>query len=63
MISGRQLNEDTHKHPHLRSLRHRGDRGLQPARTSCGGVETDRAVLGDVDGEERNRLREDLPCT
>lgn len=34
-------------------IRHRGARGLQPARASCGGVETDRAVLGDVDGEER----------
>lgn len=34
-------------------IRHRGARGLRSARTSCGRVETDRAVLGDVDGEER----------
>lgn len=44
-------------------IRHCGARGLQPARASCGGVETDRAVLGDVDNQKRNRLREDLPCT
>lgn len=34
-------------------IRHRGARGLQPARASCGGVETDRAVLGDADSKER----------
>lgn len=34
-------------------IRHRGARGLQSARASCGGVAPDCAVLGDIDGEER----------